>query len=214
LEGWLPKLETLVVPSALDPAQERSHLRISGLDNACTVLQPRRCQQYPSERHIVRFEFHPWQSGIAELVEHGQLDLIFQIDDGPLPSHFQSERLYREDWVCALAKESRFSDRMSLKNYPATTGCALVFTSYPPTNPRVIRCSRMEVVQEQFDDSIKDDNVTRADAQRSTLVKRATDAEVYFPYKSIALFTTMLCAVSGAPERYDDSCTQEQGLWA
>ena len=34
------------------------------------------------------------QSGIAELVEYGQLDLVLHIDDGLLQSHFQSERLY------------------------------------------------------------------------------------------------------------------------
>src|SRR6267142_5988424 len=74
------------------------------------------------ERRLqVQFEFHPWQSGTAELVERGQLDLILHIDDGLLPSHFYSERLYREDWVCAVAKESRFGDRMQLKEYLAAS---------------------------------------------------------------------------------------------
>ena len=64
----------------------------------------------------MQFEFLPWQSGIAELVEHGQLDLVLHIDDGLLPSHFQSERLYREDWICAVARDSRFGDRLPLGN--------------------------------------------------------------------------------------------------
>ncbi len=63
------------------------------------------------------FEFHPWQSGIAELVEHGQLDLVLHIDDGLLPSHFQSERLYREDWICAVAHDSGLGESLSLKQY-------------------------------------------------------------------------------------------------
>jgi len=67
----------------------------------------------------VRFKFLPWQSGIAELVEHGQVDLVLHIDDGLLPVHFQSERLYREDWICAVARGSRFGDRLSLKQYLA-----------------------------------------------------------------------------------------------
>jgi DNA-binding transcriptional LysR family regulator len=65
----------------------------------------------------VSFEFHPWQAGIAELVEHGQLDLVLHIDDGLLPTHFQSERLYREDWICAVARDSPFGDSLSLKQY-------------------------------------------------------------------------------------------------
>ena len=59
--------------------------------------------------------------GIAELVEHGQLDLVLHIDDGLLPSHFQSERLYREDWICAVARESQFGDELSLKRYVAAS---------------------------------------------------------------------------------------------
>jgi DNA-binding transcriptional LysR family regulator len=121
LEALLPKMENLVAPSVFDPTRESSFFRISGPDNVCTVLIPRLCRQYAKGGYQAQFEFHPWQSGTAELVERGQLDLILHIDDGLLPSHFYSERLYREDWVCAVAKESRFGDRMSLKEYLAAS---------------------------------------------------------------------------------------------
>jgi DNA-binding transcriptional LysR family regulator len=119
LEGLLPKMEQLVAPNLFDPVREKSHFHISGPDNVCTVVLPRLCRQYANGRYQVQFEFHPWQSGIAELVEHGQLDLVLHIDDGLLPSHFQSERLYREDWICAVARGSRFGDCLSLKQYLA-----------------------------------------------------------------------------------------------
>ena len=128
LEGLLPKMEHLVEPKLFDPMHEKSHFRISGPDNACTVVLPRLCSQYANGRYQVQFEFLPWQSGIAELVEHGQLDLVLHIDDGLLPSHFQSERLYREDWICAVARESRFGDRLSLKQYLAA--CHIVVSTY------------------------------------------------------------------------------------
>jgi DNA-binding transcriptional LysR family regulator len=99
----------------------RAHFRISGPDNVCTVVLPRLRRQYTNGRYQVQFEFHLWQSGIAELVEHGQLDLVLHIDDGLLPSHFQSERLYREDWICVVARGSRFGDRLSLKQYLAAS---------------------------------------------------------------------------------------------
>jgi hypothetical protein len=54
---------------------------------------------------------------LSKTVEHGQLDLVLHIDDGLLPSRFQSERLYREDWVCAVAQDSPFGDSLSLKQY-------------------------------------------------------------------------------------------------
>jgi DNA-binding transcriptional LysR family regulator len=117
LEGLLPKMEHLVTPTLFDPVREKSHFRISGPDNVCTVVLPRLCRQYVNERYQAQFEFLPWQSGIAELVEHGQLDLVLHIDDGLLPSHFQSERLYREDWICAVARDSRFGDQLTLKQY-------------------------------------------------------------------------------------------------
>src|SRR6266567_9442525 len=86
LEGLLPKMENLVTPSLFDPMREKSHFRISGPDNVCTVVLPGLCRQYANGRYQVQFEFLPWQSGIAELVEHGQVDLVLHIDDGLLPS--------------------------------------------------------------------------------------------------------------------------------
>jgi DNA-binding transcriptional LysR family regulator len=121
LEGLLPKMEQLVAPAAFDPAREKSHFRLSGPDNVCTAVLPRLCRQYANGRYYVSFEFQPWQGGIAELVEHGQLDLVLHIDDGLLPSHFQSERLYREDWICAVANDSHFGDSLSLKQYVAAS---------------------------------------------------------------------------------------------
>jgi DNA-binding transcriptional LysR family regulator len=117
----LPKMERLVTPALFDPVREKSHFRISGPDNVCTVVLQRLCRQYVNGRYQVQFEFLPWQSGIAELVEHGQLDLVLHIDDGLLPSHFQSERLYREDWICAVARESDFGEQLSLKQYLAAS---------------------------------------------------------------------------------------------
>jgi len=40
----------------------------------------------------------------------GSTRSFLQIDDGLLPSHFTQKELYREDWVCAVAKEP-FCDR-------------------------------------------------------------------------------------------------------
>jgi DNA-binding transcriptional LysR family regulator len=121
LEGLLPRMENLVAPAVFDPTREKSHFRISGPDNVCTVVLPRLCQQYANGRYQVQFEFLPWQSGITELVEHGQLDLVLRNDEGLLPSHFQLERLYKEDWICAVARESHFGDRLILKQYLAAS---------------------------------------------------------------------------------------------
>ena len=125
LEGLLPRMERLIVPTPFDPIREKSIFRLAGPDNVCTVLIPSLCKQYANARYKAQFEFFPWQSGITDLLEHGQLDLILRIDDGLLPSHFQTERLYREDFICAVARDSRFSDRLSLKQYLAASHIAV-----------------------------------------------------------------------------------------
>src|ERR1700677_1651374 len=43
------------------------------------------------------------------------------VDEGLLPSHFQLERLYKEDCICAVARESHFGDRLPLKQYLAAS---------------------------------------------------------------------------------------------
>ncbi len=91
LEGLLPKMENLISPSRFDPIREKSHFRISGPDNICTVVLPRLCRQYGAG-YQVQFEFLPWRAAISELVERGQLDLILHIDDELLPVHFHTEK--------------------------------------------------------------------------------------------------------------------------
>jgi DNA-binding transcriptional LysR family regulator len=129
LEQLLPRIEGLVAPSVFDPKKERSSFRISGPDNVCMALLPHLCRSYTSERLKVNFDFLPWQADAADLLEHGKLDLILHIDDGLLPSHFSSERLYREDWICAVARQSKFGDRLTLKQYLAAEH--LVVTTLP-----------------------------------------------------------------------------------
>src|ERR1700751_3132310 len=105
LELLLPKIEGLVVPSVFDPKRERSNFRISGPDNVCIALLPQLCRRYTAERYKGNFDFLPWQAEAVDMLERGKLDLILHIDDGLLPSHFSLERLYREDWICAVARQ-------------------------------------------------------------------------------------------------------------
>jgi len=119
LEQLLPKIEGLVVPSVFDPKKEPSNFRISGPDNVCMVLLPQLCRRYTTESFKVNFDFLPWQADAVDTLERGKLDLIFHIDEGLLPSHLSSEKLYREDWICAVARQSKFGDRLTLKQYLA-----------------------------------------------------------------------------------------------
>ena len=129
LEELLPKIENLVAPSVFDPKGEPSNFRISGPDNVCVALLPPLCRRYASKHYKVHFDFLPWQADAVDMLERGKLDLILHIDDGLLPSHLSSEKLYREDWVCAVGRKSKFGDRLTLKQYLAAEH--LVVTTLP-----------------------------------------------------------------------------------
>jgi DNA-binding transcriptional LysR family regulator len=117
------------MPSVFDPKRERSNFRISGPDNVCIALLPHLCRRYTTERYKVNFDFLPWQADAVDMLERGKLDLILHIDDGLLPSHLSSEKLYREDWICAVARQSKFGDRLTLKQYLAAEH--LIVTTLP-----------------------------------------------------------------------------------
>jgi DNA-binding transcriptional LysR family regulator len=119
MQDLLPALERLIAPNLFDPARERATFRLSGPDNACAALLPRLYRHLAAEHCLVNLEFLPWQAGVTNLLEHGQLDLAVHIDDGQLPSHLNSERLYREDWFCAVARQSAHKNGLSLKQYLA-----------------------------------------------------------------------------------------------
>src|SRR5258708_10478011 len=63
------------------------------------------------------------------MLERGKLDLILHNDDVLLPCHFSSERRYREDWICAVARQSKVGDRLTLKQYLAAEH--LIVTTLP-----------------------------------------------------------------------------------
>src|ERR1700678_3121568 len=117
LNQLLPRMERLVVPNVFNPAREPNTFRVSGPDNVCSALLHHIIQNSMTTEFVICFEVLSWQLGIADMLEHGQLDMAFQIDDSLLPSHLQSERLYREEWICAVAPDSSFGERLTLKQY-------------------------------------------------------------------------------------------------
>src|SRR5246500_1805894 len=117
LNQLLPNMERLVLPNVFNPAREPNTFRLSGPDNVFSALLPPVLRNSMKPKFVICLDVLSWQLGTADLLEHGQLDMAFQIDDGLLPSHLLSERLYREEWICAVARDSGFGDRLTLKHY-------------------------------------------------------------------------------------------------
>jgi DNA-binding transcriptional LysR family regulator len=117
LERLLPRLEDMMEPRAFDPQTGSSHFRLCGPDNICAEIIPALCRKHSVEDYLVTFDFAPWSSDALDALEKGKLDLVLSIDDGLLPSHFQSEKLAREEWVCVVARNSKFGNSFTLKQY-------------------------------------------------------------------------------------------------
>lgn len=119
LEHLLPAMESLLSAGQFDPHRDRSHFRLSAPDNACSILLPQLTRRFVTPRFRTSFEFIPWQPSAADMLEHGQLDMLIAIEDGLLASHLQFEPLYREEFLCVVATESSHREKFTLKRYVA-----------------------------------------------------------------------------------------------
>src|SRR6202021_667532 len=90
LNQLLPRMERLVVPNVFNPAREPNTFRLSGPDNVCSALLPHVLRNSMKPEFVICLEVLSWQLGIADMLEHGKLDMVFQFDEGFFPSLFQS----------------------------------------------------------------------------------------------------------------------------
>jgi len=67
----------------------------------------------------VSFHFMPLHDGTFEAMEKGRIDLVLNADDGYAPAHLAKEAIFEVEFVCVVAKESRFSRAFTLKQYLA-----------------------------------------------------------------------------------------------
>jgi DNA-binding transcriptional LysR family regulator len=119
LETSLPRLDRLLSGSDFDPATEESVFRIAATDHTCHVLCPRLCGTVLTLGVKVSFNFLPLHDGQFEAMEKGRLDMVLVADDGYAPAHFAKEAIFEVDFVCVVARESRFSRALTLKQYLA-----------------------------------------------------------------------------------------------
>ena len=117
LEVMLPRLNSLLAGASFDPAREAVTFRISSTDYASQIICPPLCQAFMPESHKVAFEFAAWNDAVFNALEHGQLDLLLNADDGNAPASFVREVLFEEEFVCVVARELACSPQLTLKQY-------------------------------------------------------------------------------------------------
>jgi len=119
LEACLPRLDRLLSGSDFDPATEETAFRIAATDHTCHVLCPLLCRTVLTPQVRVSFNFLPLHDGQFESMEKGRLDMVLVADDRYAPTHLAKEVIFEVDFVCVVAKESRFSRTLTLKQYLA-----------------------------------------------------------------------------------------------
>ena len=116
LESLLPRLEALVRGEPFDPAQSRERLRVALTDNGSIALLPALTQRIRAAAADITLEIIAWHDRSFEDVEAGKIDLALS----PLaaPSPLETERLFKEDFVCLLGADHKLrSRRFTLKQY-------------------------------------------------------------------------------------------------
>lgn len=113
----LPRLDRLLSGGTFDPQVENAAFRIAVSDNAAHVLCPpfsRRMQRYADR---ISVQFIALHEGTFEAMERGRLDLTLNADDGHTPERCHRAEIYADDFVCVVARSSRYGRRLTLKQY-------------------------------------------------------------------------------------------------
>lgn len=119
LESTLPRLDRLLSGADFDPATEETSFRIAATDHATHVLCPLLCRTVLPSALKVTFSFVSLHEAQFEAMEKGRIDLLLVADDGVAPSHFAREIIFEVEFVCVVAKKSRFKSALTLKQYLA-----------------------------------------------------------------------------------------------
>jgi DNA-binding transcriptional LysR family regulator len=117
LAVMLPRLDRLLSGATFDPANEDAAFRIAVTDNASQVLCPAFCKMVLPYAEHVSCQFVALHGDTFDAMERGRVDLALNADDGHTPDRFHREVIYEDDFVCVVARESRYSRKLTLRQY-------------------------------------------------------------------------------------------------
>jgi DNA-binding transcriptional LysR family regulator len=119
LSTMLPRLDRLLSGEDFDAQAEETTFRIAATDHASHVLGPVVCRNVLPAAGKVSIEFVPFGDPTFDAIEKGRLDLMLNADDGYLPPRFASEVIFDDSFSCVAAKESKYPQALTLKQYLA-----------------------------------------------------------------------------------------------
>ena len=117
LETALPRLDRLLSGGDFNPAEESSDFRVVGTDYAARVIGVPLAQRMMKAGSSLSIEMTPLNDISFEAMERGRVDLILHADDGRIPAHFSREVLFKEEFLCVVAKGVHSQSRFTLSQY-------------------------------------------------------------------------------------------------
>jgi len=118
-----------------DPSTEEATFRIAATDHAALLLVPPLYKSVLSKPTKVDFSFVLLHAGQYDALEKGRLDLVRNADHDTSAFHLNKEVIFEVDFVCVMARKSRFKRAITLKQYLAAEHVAVDIIGRVQTHP-------------------------------------------------------------------------------
>ncbi len=119
LDLALPRLDRLLAGHHFNPAEETAQFHVVGTDYAAQVIGVPLARRMVAAGPHLSVDLTPLNDESFEAMERARVDVILHADDGRIPHHFAREVLFREQFVCVVAKGAFPSSRLTLAQYLA-----------------------------------------------------------------------------------------------
>ena len=114
----LPQLERLISGKEFDPSTEQAIFRLAASDSLAQLYGSALAKRH-TERRNLEFLFQSYTDDRFSDLEANRFDLLLDAEFRALPPTLKSEVLFEEELVCAVAKESKYKEKLSLAQYLA-----------------------------------------------------------------------------------------------
>ena len=113
----LPQIDRLISGQPFDPKRDKASFRICATDNATQLYGPVLCEGLSAGK--ISYTFQPWSDERFLELERNKLDLVLDAQIDLAAEHLHAELLFKDEFVCVVAKNSSLPDRLSLAQYLA-----------------------------------------------------------------------------------------------
>ena len=117
LETTLPRIDRLLTGGDFVPSKETMHFRVAGTDYAAHLTGMPLAKLITAAGDDLSLEFLPFHDNTLHDLHRGRLDLLLGPDDGRLPTQYERQALYEEEFVCVFDRKRPYGSKLTLAEY-------------------------------------------------------------------------------------------------